>query len=445
MAAIDAVIDRALKSPSIELYNHRCRFHLKSVESDRSNLFLELEIVSALTGPIDILISVIIVHPDGPTRSLSLPLTGTLSRGNRVLQLAIPESISSLHTKGFLWEGRQIKMKFSITLPARLTPSFAPDVGELIERILRPHNYFDVCPISQTEVNWLTVRASQIFHEQAMLLQLSTPLIVVGDLHGNYFDLMRIFMRYGFPDVANYLFLGDLVDRGKNGVDIVLLICCFKIMCPENVFLIRGNHESERVSSAYGFKDECTRKNVDYDLFLPLFNSLPLAAVVGEKIFCVHAGISPTLTSLRQIETFETPAEVPTFGTMHDLLWSDPRADIEYVCFNERRGTSYQFGPKALAKFLTDFNFELLVRAHEVVRDGYAWPFERSVPIITIFSATENEGHNAASVLLINEQLTCAIDTFRTMTKAEKKEMRYVDFNEYRMPTDPGETVALNV
>jgi serine/threonine-protein phosphatase PP1 catalytic subunit len=205
---------------------------------------------------------------------------------------------------------------------------------------------------------------------------------------------------------------------------------------PENVFLIRGNHESEKISSSYGFKDECTRKGIDYDGFVPLFDSLPLAAIVAEKILCVHAGISPTLSSLRDIESFERPADFPGFGTLHDILWSDPRPDVDHFCFNEKRHSSFQFGAKALSKFLGEFKFELIVRAHEVVPDGFAWALGPDVRILTIFSATDSEGHNAASVLLIDQELACAIDTFRPLTKAEKEEMKYLDFNEYRAPPD---------
>jgi serine/threonine-protein phosphatase PP1 catalytic subunit len=281
-------------------------------------------------------------------------------------------------------------------------------------------------------VNWLIVNASRVFLDQPSLLKLGTPIIVVGDLHGNYFDMIRIFMRYGFPDVTNYLFLGDLVDRGKNAIDILILLCCFKIMYPENIFVLRGNHESEKTSSSYGFKDECIKKKIAHETFFPLFNALPLAAVIGEKILCVHAGISPTLTSLHEISSFVRPAEVANFATLHDLLWSDPRSDIEHFCFSERRGTSFQFGAKALMKFLTQFKLELLVRAHEVVPDGFAWPFGHAMPIVTIFSATDSEGHNAASVLLVDDQLTCAIDTFKSMTASEKEEMKTLDFTKYR-------------
>jgi serine/threonine-protein phosphatase PP1 catalytic subunit len=327
-----------------------------------------------------------------------------------------------------------MKFKFSIASPIRsvghvLTTPKPPD---LVETTLKPHDYVNTCPISQSDLNWLLFHAADVFTAQPSLLHLGTPIIIVGDLHGHYFDLMRIFMRYGFPDVANYLFLGDIVDRGKNSVDILILICAFKLMYPEHIFLLRGNHESERTSSTYGFKDECVRKKIVYGSFINLFNSLPIGAIVGERILCTHAGISPTLMSLDEIENFERPAEVPNFATLHDLLWSDPRPDIEHFCYSEKRGTSFQFGAKALMKFLTSFKLELLVRAHEVVPDGFAWPFGHAIPLVTIFSATDSEGHNAASVMLVDDQLKCAIDTFKSMSPGEKDEMSTLDFNEYR-------------
>ena len=124
-----------------------------------------------------------------------------------------------------------------------------------------------------------------------------------GDLHGQYFDLLRLFEYGGFPPESNYLFLGDYVDRGKQSLETICLLLAYKIKYPENFFLLRGNHECASINRIYGFYDECKRR---YSIklwkkFQDVFNALPMVAVIDEKIFCIHAGLSPDLHQLSQI------------------------------------------------------------------------------------------------------------------------------------------------
>ena len=151
-----------------------------------------------------------------------------------------------------------------------------------------------------------------------------------GDIHGQYNDLLKVFEYGGYPGDSNYLFIGDYVDRGKNSIECIMLLLCYKIKYEENFFLLRGNHENSSINRIYGFYDECKRR---YNLkiwkyFVDVFNAMPLAALIDDKILCMHGGLSPELNDLSDIVNVKRPIEVPDQGLVCDLLWSDPDSSI---------------------------------------------------------------------------------------------------------------------
>lgn len=246
-----------------------------------------------------------------------------------------------------------------------------------------------------------------------MLLELMAPIKIVGDIHGQYSDLLHMFEFGGRPPSANYLFLGDYVDRGKQSLETICLLLAYKIKYPENFFLLRGNHECASINRIYGFYDECKRRfSIKmWKVFTDCFMCLPIAAVVAEKIFCVHGGLSPEHHSMDQIRRIARPTDVPDSGIICDLLWSDPDQDIDGWGENDR-GVSYVFGAKVVSKFLRQNDLDLVCRAHQVVEDGYEFFGRRR--LVTIFSAPNycGEFDNAASILTVDEKLVCSFQVY---------------------------------
>ncbi|KAJ5764844.1 hypothetical protein N7520_004403 [Penicillium odoratum] len=262
------------------------------------------------------------------------------------------------------------------------------DLDGMISRLLnvgksRPEK--NLC-LSENDILSICSAARNLFLSQPILLELNAPINIIGDIHGQFTDLLRLFEMSGFPPAANYLFLGDYVDRGKQSLETILLLLCYKLKYPETFFLLRGNHECANVSRIYGFYDECKRRSSVkiWKTFTDVFNCLPIAAVIAERIFCVHGGLSPKLLDMNDIRNIARPTEVPDQGLLNDLLWSDP-ANIKDWEPNDDRGVSWFFGRKIVSNFLKRHNLDLVCRAHMVVEGGYEFFGERN--LVTVFSA----------------------------------------------------------
>ena len=297
------------------------------------------------------------------------------------------------------------------------------NVDTLIEKLLsvrgnKPGKQVD---LKEEEIKFLIDKSLPIIKEQKMLVELEAPLHVCGDIHGQYYDLLRIFEHCGYPGEYNYLFLGDYVDRGKQSLETVCLLLCYKIKYPEKVTLLRGNHESSVTNRIYGFYDECKRRyNVRiWRSFTDLFNYLPVAAIIDEKILCMHGGLSPELKNLQNIQDITRPTEIPDNGLLCDLLWSDP--DKEAVEYDENdRGVSVIFGEKVVTDFNKKNDLDLIIRAHQVVDDGYEFFANRQ--LITIFSAPNycGEFDNSAGIMIIDDSLTCSLKVLRPVENLKK-------------------------
>ncbi|BFZ53013.1 serine/threonine protein phosphatase Pzh1 [Savitreella phatthalungensis] len=316
------------------------------------------------------------------------------------------------------------------------------DVDDMIQRLLDAGysgKHTKSVVLKNAEIVAVCSAVRETFLSQPTLLELRAPVKIVGDIHGQFTDLIRLFEMCGFPPSANYLFLGDYVDRGKQSLETILLLMLYKIKYPQNFFLLRGNHECANVTRVYGFYDECKRRtNIKiWKTFIDTFNTLPIAAIVANKIFCVHGGLSPSLSNMDEIRAIKRPTDVPDYGLLNDLLWSDP-ADTMNDWEDNERGVSYCFGKNVILQFLAKHDFDLVCRAHMVVEDGYEFFNDRT--LVTVFSAPNycGEFDNFGAVMCVSEELLCSFELLKPLdASALKQHMQKGDSKKHMMHSPP--------
>ncbi len=256
-------------------------------------------------------------------------------------------------------------------------------------------------------------RVLPIFDSEPQLLELSGPIYICGDIHGQFDDLLKIFRNIGYPPKSTILFLGDYVDRGSSSLEVITLLFLLKIKYPKHIYMTRGNHECHTINMMYGFYEECQKKTnlMVWKMCNKVFSMLPLAATIDKKIFCVHGGISPKLEDIKMINTIKKGTKVPDNGILCDLMWADP-GDHKEEWINNDRGCSYTFNDKAVKSFMTKNNIDLICRAHQCV-DGYEFSFGHK--LVTVFSAPNYCGEyaNAGAVMKVDKELSCSFVVLR--------------------------------
>lgn len=287
--------------------------------------------------------------------------------------------------------------------------------------------------------------AERLLRNEPTLLEINneteskdTKISICGDTHGQFYDVLNIFRKFGKVGPNHtYLFNGDFVDRGSWSCEVALLYYSLKILYPKNLYLNRGNHETDNMNKMYGFEDECKYKYSQriFDMFSQSFETLPLATLVNNNYLIMHGGLpsdtSSTIDDIRKIDRFNQP---PREGLFMELLWSDPQAANGFG--PSQRGLGYAFGPDITAQYLENNNLRKIFRSHEVRMGGIL--FEHNNKLATVFSAPnycDSQNNKGAIIHVVpgngrigdfgNDDEDLIIETFDAVEHPDIKPMAY--------------------
>ncbi|CBZ30534.1 protein serine/threonine phosphatase, putativee [Leishmania mexicana MHOM/GT/2001/U1103] len=264
-----------------------------------------------------------------------------------------------------------------------------------------------VQPLEMKEMQLLLRTAVNLLIEESNVQVVHLPVTICGDIHGQFLDLLRLFEVAGEirreTGSMNYIFLGDLVDRGRNSVEVLTFLLIMKLKYPHKITLIRGNHETRQVTTMYGFYDECAEKYGTVEIWklcTEVFDCMPIAALIEGKSLCIHGGLSPEIRAVDQIRLLNRRQEIPNEGPFSDLVWSDPENVDGWVV--SQRGAGFLFGASVAQEFIHRNRLNLIARAHQLVHEGFKYHFDEEY-LCTVWSAPNYcyRCGNLASVLRI--------------------------------------------
>lgn len=285
------------------------------------------------------------------------------------------------------------------------------------------------------------------------VLYLDAPITVCGDIHGQLLDLFQLFDKGPEKDnfviykegddgkieeIPNpncrYLFMGDYVDRGYCSLETFAYLALLKIKYPDNIFLLRGNHESRQINQVYGLFNDCLQLYGHAGIWFLLndvFDLLPIAAVVDGRIFCVHGGLTPKFNSIDKIQTINRKKEIED-GPIADLTWSDPDNVQNFV--PNRRGNGFIFGTQQTKAFCEFNKIDFVARSHQLANDGFQWFHDNKLVIVWSAPNYMYKSGNKASIMIVpgkdkwDEYVSNKDEKYDTIEDADDKKVIFREF-----------------
>ncbi|KAK6090011.1 hypothetical protein P3W45_001057 [Vairimorpha bombi] len=257
------------------------------------------------------------------------------------------------------------------------------------------------------EIKEICEKSIEILIKEPNFPVVSSPVSVCGDIHGQIFDLVGIFKIDGIPKDTKYIFLGDYVDRGEYSTECIFLLLIYKIMYPNNIFLVRGNHEQKKVCKSYGLYQEVLNKynNIHiWRLLCEIFVYFNVGCIIDGRVLCLHGGISPKAISMDQLKRINRCQQINVKDEFEDIVWSDPHEQKGFGI--STRGLGHLYGCDVTNTFLECNDLSNIIRSHQFAFEGYRF-HHPDKNVVTVWGAPDYMGKfgNPGSIMRVKDDL----------------------------------------